>query len=92
MKKKTKYIYALLTQEEWEQIKMAMECREHCLEYNMLSFETTFKKCKNPYSLPYYIVRHFNQKAVKTIEDLAPLIDKQLRKEKRKIGNKSKKR
>lgn len=71
MKKKTKFITCILTQDEWNLIKGEMKHREEVLE----DIFATYNKCGNKVPLyaqnEYKIVYHFNHVAIDNIEDLA---------------------
>ena len=61
MKKKTKFMTIILSQDEWEMVKMAME---NLQEY---FYESSFSS---------NIVKHFNSISVPVIEELADKIEK----------------
>lgn len=74
MKKKTKFMTIILSQDEWEMVKMAMgKLQEY---FDDSSFSSN-------------IVKHFNSISVPVIEELADKIEKQ-RKERRIRSGKSK--
>lgn len=74
MKSKTKFMTIILSQDEWEMVKMAMgKLQEY---FDDSSFSSN-------------IVKHFNSISVPVIEDLADKIEKQ-RKERRIRSGKSK--
>ena len=74
MKKKTKFMTIILSQDEWEMVKMAMgKLQEY---FDESSFSSN-------------IVKHFNSISVPVIEELADKIEKQ-RKERRIRSGKSK--
>lgn len=75
MKRKTKFMTIILSQDEWEMVKMAMgKLQEY---FDDSSFSSN-------------IVKHFNSISVPIIEYLADKIEKQRRKEQNKCHNKLK--
>ena len=73
MKKKTKFMTIILSQDEWEMVKMAMgKLQEY---FDESSFSSN-------------IVKHFNSISVPVIEELADKIEKQ-RKRKHQNGRKN---
>lgn len=74
MKKKTKFITVILSQDEWEMVKMAMGKLQEYFDDSLFSSN---------------IVKHFNSISVPIIEYLADKIEKQ-RKERRIRSGKSK--
>lgn len=74
MKKKTKFMTIILSQDEWEMVKMAMEKLQEYFDESSFSSN---------------IVKHFNSISVPIIEYLADKIEKQ-RKERRIRSDKSK--
>ena len=61
MKKKTKFMSIILSQDEWEMVKMAMEKLQDYFDESSFSSN---------------IVKHFNSISVPVIEDLADKIEK----------------
>ena len=64
MKKKTKFMTIILSQDEWEMVKIAMENLQEYFDESSFSSN---------------IVKHFNSISVPIIEDLAVKIEKQRR-------------
>lgn len=94
MKKKTKFMTAILSQEEWEAIQYAMKYAENEIERVLATLEVQIANKENVwrdnmiYNLQrikreFAIVHHFNSISVPKIEDLADKIEKQRRKEKK---------
>lgn len=83
MKRKTKFMTAILSRDEWILIKKAMENLEPYF-YDKLTFAkiTEGKKVQKYYQKLFDIVHHFNSVSIANIEDMADKIEKQ-RKEKR---------
>ena len=76
MKSKTKFMTIILSQDEWEMVKMAMgKLQEY---FDDSSFSSNI------------LVKHFNSISVPVIEELADKIEKQRRKERRIRSGKSK--
>ena len=75
MKNKTKFMTIILSQDEWEMVKMAMEKLQEYFDDSSFSSN---------------IVKHFNSISVPIIEDLAVKIENQRRKERRIRSGKSK--
>ncbi len=75
MKRKNKFITIILSQDEWEMVKMAMEKLQEYFD------ETSFSS---------NIVKHFNSISVPVIEELADKIENQRRKERKIKSGKSK--
>lgn len=78
MNKKTKFMTAILSRDEWEMIKYAMSLLEETATSMVHSF-----RCKE-YQRVYAIVSHFNSVSIANIEDMADKIEKQRKKERRK--------
>ena len=74
MKKKTKFMTIILSQDEWEMVKMAMEKLQEYFDESSFSSN---------------IVKHFNSISVPVIEELADKIENQRRKERRIRSGKS---
>ena len=74
MKNKTKFMTIILSQDEWEMVKMAMDNLQEYFDDSSFSSN---------------IVKHFNSISVPVIEELADKIEKQ-RKERRIRSGKSK--
>lgn len=64
MKKKAKFMTIILSQDEWEMVKMAMEKLQDYFDESSFSSN---------------IVKHFNSISVPVIEELADKIEKQRR-------------
>lgn len=84
MKRKTKFMTAIISHNEWEAIKMAMIKQEQELENLVLDLECykklkSYKRLKNYYN----VVHHFNSISVPNIEDLADKIERERRKKSR---------
>ena len=75
MKKKTKFMTIILSEDEWEMVKMAMRKLQEYFDESSFSSN---------------IVKHFNSISVPVIEELAVKIENQRRKEKRIRSDKSK--
>ena len=75
MKKKAKFMTIILSHDEWEMVKMAMENLQDYFD------DSTFSS---------NIVKHFNSISVPVIEQLADKIETQRRKERRIKSGKSK--
>ena len=75
MKKKTKFMTIILSEDEWEMVKMAMEKLQEYFDDSSFSSN---------------IVKHFNSISVPVIEELAVKIENQRRKERRIRSDKSK--
>ena len=75
MKNKLKFMTIILSQDEWEMVKMAMGKLQDYFEESSFSSN---------------IVKYFNSISVPVIEELADKIDKQRRKERRIRSGKSK--
>ena len=73
MKKKTKFMTIILSQDEWEMVKMAMGNLQEYFDESSFSSN---------------IVKHFNSISVPVIEELADKIEKQ-RKRKHQNGRKN---
>lgn len=84
MKRKTKFMTAILSEEEWELIKISMEELQEYLD-DKVSFAIIRgdRSGKKFYQNKLNIVKHFNSISVPNIEDLADKIEKQRRKEKK---------
>jgi len=84
MKRKNKFMTAILSQNEWILIKKAMENLEPYF-YDKLTFAKVAesKKVQKYYQKLFNITHHFNSVSIANIEDLADKIEKQRRKEKR---------
>ena len=73
MKRKTKFMTIILSQDEWEMVKIAMENLQEYFDESSFSSN---------------IVKHFNSISVPVIEELADKIEKQ-RKRKHQNGRKN---
>lgn len=80
MKRKTKFMTAILSQDEWQYIQSAMEIYEDICEKN---YNHQIPSVKKIWRKAYHIVHHFNSISVNNIEDMADKIEKQRRKEKK---------
>ena len=74
MKRKTKFMSIILSQDEWEMVKMAMEKLQDYFDDSSFSSN---------------IVKHFNSISVPVIEELADKIENQRRKEHEKNDTKN---
>jgi len=81
MKRKHKFMTAILSQEEWCMIKSAMVDFEMMLSSKVLS--STNKIERNYYSHLFQVAQHFNSISVPNIEDLADKIERERRKKSR---------
>ena len=85
MKKKTKFMIAILSRDEWEEIQEAMLEYEQRLDSCYTNNVARNNKALSKFYLKHYlIVKHFNNISVDTIEELADKIEKQRKKERRK--------
>ena len=73
--RKTKFMTIILSEDEWEMVKIAMEKLQEYFDDSSFSSN---------------IVKHFNSISVPVIEELAVKIEKQKRKERRIRSDKSK--
>lgn len=94
MKKKTKFMTAILSEEEWIAIQYAMKYAENEIERVLATLEVQIANKENIwrdnmiYNLQrikreFAIVHHFNSISVPNIESMADKIEKQRRKEKK---------
>lgn len=87
MKKKTKFITAILSEDEWNIIKQVMVEHEIDLE-TLIAYHHGNKAFQNKLLPLYAIVHHFNSQSVLTIEELDEK-DKKLRRKEKRNGKKN---
>lgn len=84
MKRKHKFMTAILSQDEWEMIKISMKWIEEYLDdsvgYAIIRGDKAKRKI---YQHSLNIVKHFNSISVDSIEELADKIERERRKKSR---------